>query len=201
VHITKNKIFGIGLNKTGTTTLGKCFKILGFTHIGCEPDNFKSYKNGNFGALFEVIQKYESFEDWPWPMIYKEADEAFPGNKFILTIRKNPDVWYDSLCKYAERSGPTEYRRVIYGYDMPHGHRNHHIDFYNTHNKNVKEYFKDKHDKLLEICWESGHGWKELCEFIGRGIPESEFPHENKYSLIKGKLKYNHLKIKGYFHS
>ena len=31
------KIFGTGLNKTGTTTLGRCFKILGFSHQSGSP--------------------------------------------------------------------------------------------------------------------------------------------------------------------
>jgi len=192
------KIFGIGLNKTGTTTLGTCFEILGFTHIGCEPNVFDMYKNGNKVGVFDVIKQYDSFEDWPWPMIYKEIDKKFPESKFILTIRKSADVWYDSLCKYAKRSGPTEYRRVIYGYDMPQGHRKHHIDFYNKHNKDVRNYFRQCPDKFLEICWESGHGWKELCCFLGKGIPNMKFPHVNKYSFIKALLKPVFLNMKRY---
>jgi len=180
------KIFGIGLNKTGTTTLGECFKLLGFSNIGCEPDIFRLYKENDFNGLFDVIQKYESFEDWPWPMIYKEIDKAFPESKFILTIRKSADVWYNSLCKYAERSGPTEYREVIYGYTMPHDYCKHHISFYNSHNHNVRKYFEDKRDNFLEVCWEKGHGWDELCAFLNMNIPLKKFPYANKYTMMKG---------------
>jgi hypothetical protein len=49
---------------------------------------------------------------------------------------------------------------------------------------------------LLEICWEKGHGWKELCAFLGKDIPKIALPHENKSSSIKSRFKAIYAKLK-----
>ena len=76
--------------------------------------------------------------------------EAFEDSKFILTQRGSADKWYQSLCKHSLATGPTEYRKLIYGHYMPHDFKKEHIDFYNKHNSEVINFF-DRHapDKLL----------------------------------------------------
>ncbi len=89
-----NKVFGIGLNKTGTKTLGACLVHFGYNHKSVDAPAFELYKKGDLNGLFEIIDKYDSFEDWPWPLIYKEIDEKFRDSKFILTTRKTPEIWF-----------------------------------------------------------------------------------------------------------
>lgn len=174
------KIFGVGLNKTGTTTLGKCFEVLGYRHISVDASAFMNYNAKNFRMVFDTVDKYDSFEDWPWPLMYRELDEKYPDAKFILTIRESPGKWFESICKHSLRITNLPFRKLIYGYDMPHEHKDHYIDFYNTHNKNIRDYFADKPGKLIVLCWEHGHGWKELCAFLDKDVPNLPFPHENK---------------------
>jgi hypothetical protein len=50
---------------------------------------------------------------------------------------------------------------------------------YNEHNNAVKEYFVGRPDDLLVVCWEEGHGWSEICGFLGLPVPELPFPHKN----------------------
>ena len=71
--IDNMKVFGIGLNKTGTKTLGVCLNQLGYKHKSVDKHAFEIYKQGDLNSLFEIIDEYNSFEDWPWPPIYKEA--------------------------------------------------------------------------------------------------------------------------------
>lgn len=184
------KVFGIGLNKTGTTTLGRCMKEFGFRHHSFDLDLTKSVCEGDFDPALRVIDKYDSFEDWPWPLIYEEVDEKYPQSRFILTVRKDSSTWFESLKRHADRTGPTEFRELIYGHAMPHDFKSHHIDFYENHNSSVREYFAGR-DDFIEVCWEEGTEWKELADFLEKPIPDKPFPHANKSPslLVRGMRK------------
>jgi hypothetical protein len=173
------KVFGIGLNKTGTKTLNACFKSFGLTTWSYDLQLLKAYSEGRLDEIFRISDAYDSFEDWPWPLLYKEFDRRYPEAKFILAVRKSPEHWFDSLCRHADRTGPTEARQLVYHHEMPHQFKSEHIDFYNRHNNEVAEYFAGREGKLLQVCWETGSGWKELAEFLGYPIPKIPFPHEN----------------------
>lgn len=174
-----SKVFGIGLNKTGTTTLGKCLKILGYKkHLSHSEEFSKLYYEGRTSELIDVAKKYDSFEDWPWPLIYKELATNFPDAKFILTVRKSDRIWLKSLITHSYKLPPKEnYHEMIYGYKYILGHKKYHIDFYNKHNEEVIEFFKDQPERLLVLCWEKGDGWREICDFLGRKIPSKPFPN------------------------
>ena len=36
---------------------------------------------------YAMVDRFDAFEDNPWPVLYKELDARFPGSKFILTRR------------------------------------------------------------------------------------------------------------------
>ena len=179
---TRAKIFGIGLNKTGTTTLGQCGKILGYNCTGFDRDLLKEVViKKNFTRIEQTVRKFDLFEDWPWPLIYEELDHLFPGSKFILTTRKNENIWFESLKNYSMTTPPIKHcRKLAYGYSFPHRHKQHHLEFYKTHNKNVRRYFEGRDDDFLEICWENDDGFSELCTFLGCAIPKKRLPHANK---------------------
>jgi len=183
------KVFGIGLNKTGTSSLGRALKKIGFSrHVGCHLESLKNLKNGNLNPIFDLVDKNNCFEDWPWPLMYRELYEKYQDAKFILTTRKTPDIWYESLCKHATRKGPTEHRKLAYGHSMPHDYKEHHIQFYLDHNEEVIEFFENNDpDKLLVVSWENGDGWEEICDFLGKEIPETPFPHLHNSQQIKSK--------------
>jgi len=65
------------LNKTGTTSLGVCLNHLGFNHISFSETAFNLYIKGNYKSLLNLVGEYDSFEDWPWPLIYKKLIELF----------------------------------------------------------------------------------------------------------------------------
>jgi hypothetical protein len=175
------KIIGIGLNKTGTKTLKAYLLRMGFKHHSYDLDLFNHYRKNNFSHIFDVMEDMESFEDWPWPLMYKEIDRKFPDAKFILTIRKSPKIWYRSLCKMAVRMGPlSKFEKYIYGFSMPHGKKKEHIDFYKKHNEEVREYFKDRPEKLLELRFGEGNEAKKLANFLNVPEVSLENDHRNK---------------------
>ena len=174
------KIAGIGWHKTGTTTLCHCLREFGYHHRSWKPEDFKLWREGEHEALIRLAGDYESCDDFPWPFLFRELDERFPGTRFILTLRRNPETWYRSICKHASRTGPLKYREWVYDHDMPHEHRERFLQLYEGHNKAVRDYFANRPDDLLEVCWEEGHGWRELADFLGEKIPERPFPHANR---------------------
>jgi len=176
------KIFGIGLNKTGTTTLGQCGKILGFRCTSCDRDLLEDYVLRNdFTRIKQKVSRFDLFEDWPWPLIYKELDNMFPGSKFVLTVRKSENAWLESLKNHAMRTHPTRHcRKLAYGFNFPTKHEQEHIEFYRRHNDNVRAYFKNRSSDFIEICWETGDGFEKLCKFLNCDIPDTPLPHANK---------------------
>lgn len=179
-----NKVFGIGWAKTGTTTLGKCFRILGYRHQAQNLDLVKDVGQGDLSRILELAKAKDSFEDWPWILLFKELDEAFPGSRFVLT-RRTPEKWVRSYSNMLENQGDAseelnEIRRILYGLPFPHVSESQLIERYERHNRDVADYFRDRPEDLLTVSWEEGDGWKELCQFLGKEIPKEPFPHANR---------------------
>ena len=174
------KIFGIGLNKTGTTTLDKCGQELGYRVKGCDRKLLIDFRAGKFQRFDSVIAKYDLFQDWPWPLMYKHLDKSYPGSKFILTTRISDIAWLESLKKHSMRTGVNNCRSLAYGYEYPHQNETSYLNQYNSHNHEVREYFSGRPNDFLEICWEKGDGWEKLCRFLGKEVPSIPIPHANK---------------------
>jgi len=174
------RVFGVGMNKTGTTTLGECLRRLGYRHASFDAALLDRWAAGDVEALIERARTLEAVEDWPWPLAFRELDRSFPGSRFVLTVRRSPDVWLESLLKHAERTGPTRARELVFGHAMPAGHEDEHRRVYEAHNAAVRAWFADRPDDLLEVCWETGDGWAELCGFLGHPVPDGPLPHANR---------------------
>jgi hypothetical protein len=177
---SKVKIVGVGLGKSGTTTLAKCLHHLGFRHRSFNRDIYDIYARGDMKRILEIVEAYESFDDYPWPLLYREIDKRYPGSKFILTVRKDPETWLRSLEKNVMRR--VERTRIwhIFGmekgkFDAEKARRR-----YLRHNEEVRAYFKDRPNDFLEICWENGDGWEKLAPFLGVPVPSEPIPQANK---------------------
>lgn len=174
------KCFGIGFNKTGTKSLGKAMRMLDYRTISFDAALTEKVGRGEIDGALEAARDFDGFEDWPWPLIYKELDQAFPGSKFVLTMRKDARTWLGSLIRHAERTGPTIFREIAYGHASPQHSAAHHIRLYEQHAVDVMAHFRGRPDQLRVLCWERGNGWPELCDFLGRPAPPQPFPHENR---------------------
>lgn len=179
-----NKVFGIGWAKTGTTTLGQCFRILGFNHQGQRLDLVWEIKNNNLSKILDVAKEKDTFEDWPWIALYEELDNAFPDSRFVLTRRK-PENWLRSYKNMLATQGGAsqelnEIRTILYQLPFPNVTETQLIDRYEKHNSEVERYFRRRPNDLLIVDWEQGSGWRELCAFLGIGVPNEPFPHSNK---------------------
>lgn len=181
----KRKVIGVGLNKTATKSLAQCFKYMGYRNHSYSLEAFELYQQRNWLALFARMDQNDSFEDWPWPLMYKEIDQRYPDARFILTVRKNPQAWYRSLCKMAVRMGPlNDFEKHIYGYNMPQAAQESHIAFYEQHNAAVRSYFADKPGKLIEICFDTDVDMPALCHFLDEPVVALPKPHVNQSAVV-----------------
>jgi len=186
------KVFGIGWARTGTTTLGRCFEILGFKHQGQALELVEDIGRGDLTRALSLARAGEAFEDWPWILLFREMDAAFPGSRFILTTRKSGN-WLRSYRRMLAAQGKSkvelnEIRRILYGLPFPDVTDAQLLERYERHNADVRQYFHDRPEDLLVVDWEQGSGWLELCAFLGCEIPDQPFPHENRSRSRAGRL-------------
>jgi hypothetical protein len=178
------KVFGIGWAKTGTTTLGRCFEILGYNHQSQNLSLVPQIVRGDFAKTLRIAAAKESFEDWPWPLVYREMDAAFPGSRFVLTTRA-PERWLASYrAMLAAENPPTPEVRAIrcqlFGLNPKTASDEELVARFLAHNGEVLKYFKDRPGDLLVVDWESGDSWEKLCEFLNALLPNAPFPHLNR---------------------
>ena len=82
------RIFGVGMHKTGTTSLYKALEILGFdTAHWSGPQWAKNIWLEMREGRSLTIEKHYAITDLPITLLYRELDKAYPGSKFILTVR------------------------------------------------------------------------------------------------------------------
>jgi hypothetical protein len=177
------KVFGIGLNKTGTTSLDHALTALGYSVHGPQKDLLKRCSPGNIAALDPVVEAHDGFQDWPWPLYYRELFERYGDDTlFVLTMRSSPERWFESQVNHAMTRALRKGEWDTFGYYRPFGRQKQYCDFYIRHNQAVRDFFRENNaeHRLLEICFETDDGWSLLCEFVGKPVPAGGFPHSNR---------------------
>lgn len=174
----KEKVFCIGFHKSGTSSIGKALKILGYKVMAGHSISDQNVSENAMIKSIELVKKYDAFEDNPWPILYKELDKKFPGSKFILTVRDS-DSWIKSQVKhFGEEITPM--REWIYGVGSPKGNEQVYLNRYEQHNKEVREYFKNRPDDFVEINFSSKeNNWEKICKLLNKKLPKVNFPHTN----------------------
>lgn len=178
-----DKVFGIGWAKTGTTTLGACLTSLGFRHCSQRMDLFEHLFTQNVIPVLELAEQFDSFEDWPWILLYAPLGRAFPNSAFILTNR-NERTWLRSYRNMLRNEPPAtcallKIRRFIYGDNPSEMTDRCLLELYRRHNASVRAHFSGT-GRLLELNFEDGDGWPQLCGFLGCPAPKVELPHLNR---------------------
>lgn len=192
----KQKVFGIGLSKTGTTSLNKALKLLGYRALHWPRDPvtqsevYQFFATGEASIQLSVLNDYDALTDTPACYLYQALDKAYPGSKFILTsrekqgwLRSYQDHWHRYLSS-SYRAGPesvlAHYTRFLNERFSQSADPAVLSPAYDRHTAEVIEYFKERpHDLLvLDIC--GGEGWSKLAPFLGMPMPEIPFPWKNR---------------------
>lgn len=176
-----SKVVGLGMHKTGTTSLGKALRMLGYTWSGWKCETASIYKRGHINALLDMMEDFDCFEDTPWYLMYSDIYHRYPDVKFVLTLRSDMNEWFDSLCKHAKRRGASKFSflDIIYGTEDVLSNKALFIQRHKEHIASVRKFCADNDIPLLEVCWEEGDGWQALCSFLGKEVPSFKFPHAN----------------------
>ena len=138
---------------------------------------------GEQGTALELARRHEAFHDWPWILLFRELDAAFPGSRFVLTVR-DPRRWVASYRAMLAAQGPpppdlSAIRRFLFGIDIEAADDAALMARVRLHDEAVRAHFRDRPGDLLVVDWELGHGWTELCGFLGADAPDRPFPRLN----------------------
>lgn len=176
----KAKVFCIGFHKTGTTSLNRALTELGYRVRSTTGITNKSIATDVEQIARPLVEKYDAFEDNPWPILFDKLDKWAPNSKFILSHR-DPDEWYKSILRHFGRD-TTPMREWIYGagHGAPEGKEAIYKARYEQHYQTVRAYFKDRPEDLLELSLKTEFRWEPICEFLGQPIPRVPFPVANQ---------------------
>lgn len=201
----QQKVFCIGANKTGTTSVEHVLRSLGLTlgEQGQAERLVHDWAMRDYRRIIKYCQSAEAFQDIPFSLhgTFKVLDGAFPRSKFILTVRNNSDEWFGSLVRFHSKivgkgRVPTadDLRQINYRYPgfmldvlkLSYGadestlyNRDVYIQYYEDHNNQVKEYFKDRSDDLLVLNVEEADAMERLVKFLGYPYTGQKMPHLN----------------------
>lgn len=169
----KSKIWGLGLSRTGTTTLTYLLNQIGYNHVHYPTDDEMMSFNNDGASDIPVIPKY------------KKLDAQFPNSKFILTTR-DKEKWLKSMSTYLERKRNWNqstrqvniridvYKEPFFVYEV-------YDRVFDEHERKVKEYFKNRPESLLILNIVDGVDKpQKLFDFLGVDAKMDEFPHRNE---------------------
>ncbi|NTV94339.1 MAG: hypothetical protein HGA75_02865 [Thiobacillus sp.] len=203
---SRKKVFCIGRNKTGTTSLAKALAQLGY-RVGRQSRAerlMEDWARRDFRRIVRYCRWADAFQDVPFSLdyTYQVLDHAFPGSKSILTVRDDAEQWFASLVRSQTKGVgkgrvPTPddlkehpYRglgwrwrqhQIVYGVDettlySPEIYKRH----YEAHNRRVLDYFKYRPDDLLVVNLADPDTMDRLCDFLGKPRSGLAMPHENR---------------------
>lgn len=179
---SQSKIFGIGLSKTGTTSLARALEILGYKtrdYIGVS-----SYTPGDLSSIdLAEIDANDAFTDTPVPSFYRELDSHYPDSKFILTIR-DTNGWLQSCkkqftLKLSEKLNEASNQLFMDLYGSTIYDENKFREGYENFTSGVHRHFKDRPQDLLVMDIAADDGWEKLCPFLNMPVPDVPFPKAN----------------------
>ena len=164
------KVFCVGFNKTGTTTLGKSFELLGYRNSSFNKNVWRNYYlKGRIDKVLYYTSKFDSFDDLPWLKedLIPVLDENFPGSKFVY-LERNIDDWKNSISNWT-------FKMKGYYPDLDSL-----LDEYNRHREFILTYFKNRTSDLLILQVDDPKGFEKLSIFLDRPIIADNFSVHNK---------------------
>ncbi len=169
------KVFCIGLPRTGVGSLGEALRTLGLA-VANSPDDEASIEAHQAAVGGNIADTFE------------QLDQRYPGSLFIMTVRKHGD-WLNSCSLFRQTNEKdlsaaarvTGFQKRLYGGARFEGKVVSRT--YTQHLERVYTYFANRPLDLLflDICG-GGDSWAPLGAFLGLSVPEQPFPHSNRLS-------------------
>ena len=193
-------VFGVGLSRTGTTSLAAALEILGFKTChggtcwdpGQEMWQYALYQDDEIVRQFQC-SGYDAWVCWP-AHAYERFHHYYPEALWIHTTRPT-DEWVEAYLLYiVNEVGISEKASIrlmsrkrlagliqdfkIFGYRYQ--SRPTLRTGYDKFNHKLQQFFLYKGAKLLTYDVIGGDGWGPLCRFLDVERPNVPFPHRNR---------------------
>ena len=171
-----SKIFGVGLQRSGTTSLAHALVDMG-------------YKTCHYVVHDDEIKMADAIVDAPVFSDYAKLDAEYPGSKFICTVR-NLDQWARSFkIKVVDKHIQNNTKPTTMNLRCNHAvfgtlDRTYltNLDFlkqkHDEHIKALSEYFSNKKDHFLILAIDEDNAMEKLASFLGRPFQLTLFPHD-----------------------
>lgn len=178
--LSVRKVFNIGLNRAGTTSLAEAFSMLGLRAVHHKHNGIRLYDllrsnvARNRRPFWGIEDRYDLFSDFAGQYCFQLLDRAYPGSKFIVTTREL-ESWLDS----RERKIRKNLARPDYKYFFKTVDREGWTIERQSFLESVGRHFRDRSSDLLIMDIPAGEGWEKLCPFLGLSPPAEPFPRKN----------------------
>ncbi|PYH89478.1 hypothetical protein BO71DRAFT_363365, partial [Aspergillus ellipticus CBS 707.79] len=212
------EVLVLGLCRTGTLSTWLALQQLGYptyhmTSIMQNPRDatlwtealLGKYHNGRPYTIKDwdaLLGHISAVTDFPAALFIEELTTAYPSAKVILTLR-SPDSWYTSMQNtiMAQTYSPLA---TFLGWISPAtfgvGNRMCRLGFdalfAGDFAKNGKQAFVDHYEEVRRVVpaenlleWNPAEGWEPLCAFLGKEVPETEFPRANEKEVFGQKSR------------
>ncbi|KZV88607.1 hypothetical protein EXIGLDRAFT_751627 [Exidia glandulosa HHB12029] len=158
------------------------------------PEVYAKIDNGtitraDWDALFK---DYTATQDYPTCMFPNELLAAYPDAKFVLTVRE-PQKWFDSTVNTIAKTGEWPWWQLSWllrpqtrgikrisgriWKTFFHGRlRQDGVAVYEAHIDECQRVIPASQLLVFSVK----DGWEPLCNFLGKDVPEGEFPHEHE---------------------
>lgn len=209
-------VIGVGLGRTGTSSLKTALERLGFgpchhmKELIEHPELIPVWQRlaaGERPDWEEVFRGYRSTTDWPAVSFWRDLIRAYPEAKVILTVR-DPERWYASVRNSIYRSAehPDDPDVVAATRAMPHLADQQALVRDLIWDGDFDGRFEDQAyatsvfeqhaaavreevppERLLVL--DVRDGWAPLCDFLGVAVPDEPFPHENDSAEFNRRIR------------
>ncbi|CAK8689023.1 unnamed protein product [Clavelina lepadiformis] len=208
------KVVVAGFPKTGTKSMAVALSILGykvydaFDHFWYHDSRWKRILIGD-GCINDFKAMYENVDavtDTPACLFWEEISKAFPDCKIVLTMR-DEDSWIKSwqgqileaqgsrIFQLIQLLSPTGWKLFrfyqLFAPMFTGGMLRHPFDIWLRSEVMDRRVFRQHQAYCLEnapkdrlLVYNVREGWEPLCWFLGKEIPNQEFPHQNKAATI-----------------
>ena len=209
-RFSSRKIFCIGLNKTGTTSLKNLFAVNGWTVSNQRVGEAltPAYLKGDFESIVGFVDESKAnfYQDAPFsfPETWKHLYEKFPDATYILTHRSEFEDFFQSRTRFDQKilgcsqtpswndlenfpggglpkgALATFYREIVGCEKNPYERERWH-DHYENHNRAVIDFFADKAHQFASIDLSDERSTlDQLNKLLNPLVRIREIPHMNQ---------------------
>lgn len=187
--VRRRHVWGIGLTRTGTTSLNEALVHLGYRAVHRPTTNDLLY-----GQL-------QAATDESVAAVFEYLDWRYPHSRFVLTDRDEGDWLRSTAAHRAVRSAARvdelnqhhppignprrrdRWIELVFThmrlYGTPHFDENAFLRGRRAYYARVSNYFEHRKRDLLRLRICHGDGWQQLCSFLGNDVPAIPFPNTN----------------------